>query len=136
MRRRRPVVLVLGSGLRPSRSQSAESARVRTELKTGEVIHVTMWTTLIICVTLVLLGLISLCAWLPYLKWGTDLIRDLGADGLGAFTQFIKAWPHPLRWLGQAASGLLSRSRSSGKGSAGEERNRDELRQEPPDAAA
>src|SRR5436190_12068917 len=45
-----------------------------------------MWTPLIICVTLVLLTALALCAWLPYLKVRLRCAQDRGSDGLTAFT--------------------------------------------------
>lgn len=67
----------------------------------------TTWTTLIICVTLVLLAVLALCAWLPYLKWGCDVLRTRGSEGLSAFTKFVRAWPHPMSWVGRSASKVL-----------------------------
>ena len=61
-----------------------------------------MWTTLIICITLVLLAILTLCAWLPFLKWGVEVLRELGAEGLASLAAYVRSWPHPLSWVGKA----------------------------------
>lgn len=65
----------------------------------------TGWNTLIVCVTLVILAALALCAWLPYLKWGAELLKDTGTDGLDTFTRFVGAWPNPLAWVGSVGFG-------------------------------
>lgn len=72
-----------------------------------------MWTTLIICVTLVLLALLGLSAWLPYLKWGSEILKNCGIDELAALTEFIRAWPNPLSWIGNAARSFFTRKSGS-----------------------
>lgn len=61
-----------------------------------------MWTALIICTTLVLLAVLSLCAWLPFLKWGIDVLRELGGDELASLAGYLRSWPHPLSWVAKA----------------------------------
>jgi hypothetical protein len=71
----------------------------------------TVWTTLIICVFLTLLAVLTIGAFLPYLWWGSQVLKEHGKDELAAFTEYVRAWPHPLKWIGDTARAILGRPR-------------------------
>ena len=87
-------------------------ATTRGERRAGDlVVTETVWTTLIICVFFLLLAVLTIGAFLPYLLWGSHVLKENGKDGLAAFTEYVRAWPNPLKWIGDTARAILGRPR-------------------------